>query len=764
MHASFHHRQALLATLIATFAHVAVAEDARLPTISVTASPLVDSETLNASIIDADVLEPLAPATSDTASLLRNVPGLNLQGAGGVSSLPVIHGLADDRLRIKVDGMDLISACGNHMNPPLSYIDPTNVGSAEVFAGITPVSIGGDSIGGTILVDSAAPEFAGAGDGLLKKGEIGGSYRSNGDAQGGNIAATVAGEKVSLSYQGSTTRADNYEAADDFKPAGLAAAGRGWLDGDEVGSSSYKSTNQSIGLAMRHENHLVDLKYGEQDIPYQGWPNQRMDMTDNDSEQINLGYEGQYDWGDLEARVYNEHTRHKMQFDDDKLFWYSYTPALDGVPCTPAPRDPAMPPTYGCAAGMPMDTRGDNTGVTVKADIPLSARDLIRVGAEVQQYDLDDWWEPSGMAMWPDTFWNINNGERDRTALFAEWEAEWDPQWLTQFGVRGEQVDMDTGDVQAYSMMFRGADAAAFNAADHKKTDHNIDLTALARFTPNDMNSIEFGYAMKTRSPNLYERYTWSRHGMAMRMNNTAGDGNGYVGNLDLEPEIAHTVSATLDWHDAAQEKWGLQVTPYYTHVEDYIDAERCSGDTGMGAVCTDANLTVTDAFVYLQYVNQAARIYGIDVSGHFPLAENTPYGSFTATGMLNYTRGKNDDTDDNLYNIMPLNAKLGVVHRLKNWTNTVEVELVDAKDEVSWERNEVETSGYGLVHLRSSYEWKKVRIDFGVENLLDRFYDDPLGGAYLGQGKTMPGTDVPWGVSVPGPGRSVYAGLNYKF
>jgi len=764
IHAPFHYRQALLATLITAFVNIAVAEDTKLPTISVTAPPLADDQTLNTSTIDVDELESLKPATSNTASLLRNIPGLNLQGSGGVSSLPVIHGLADDRLRIKVDGMDLISACANHMNPALSYIDPTNVSSARVFAGITPVSIGGDSIGGTILVESAAPEFAKSGEDLLTKGEIGAFYRSNGHAQGGNIAATVAGEMLSLSYQGSTTKADNYTAGDDFKPAGPAAAGRGWLDGDEVGSSMYKSTNQSLALALQHENHLVELRYGEQDIPYQGWPNQRMDMTDNDSEQINLDYEGQYDWGDLEARVYGEHTRHKMQFGDDKLFWYSYTPSLDGVPCTPAPRDPNMPPTFGCAAGMPMDTEGDNTGVTIKADIPLSVRDLLRVGIEAQNYRLDDWWDPSGMTMWPNTFWNINDGERDRMALFGEWEAEWDPQWLTQFGLRGEQVDMDTGDVQPYSPMFRGADAAAFNAADHEKTDHNIDLTALARFTPNDMSTIEFGYAMKTRSPNLYERYAWSRHGMAMRMINWAGDGNGYVGNLDLEPEIAHTLSATFDWHDATQERWGLQLTPYYTHTDDYIDAARCSGDSGMGAACTTANLTATDAFVYLQFVNQAARIYGIDVSGHFPLAENTPYGSFTATGMLNYVRGKNDNTDDNLYNIKPLNAKLAVVQYLNNWTNTVELELVDEKDEVSWERNELETSGYGLLHLRSSYEWKQVRIDVGVENLLDKFYNDPLGGAYLGQGKTMPETGVPWGVPVPGTGRSVYAGVNYRF
>ncbi|MCW8950687.1 MAG: TonB-dependent receptor, partial [Sedimenticola sp.] len=171
-----------------------------------------------------------------------------------------------------------------------------------------------------------------------------------------------------------------------------------------------------------------------------------------------------------------------------------------------------------------------------------------------------------------------------------------------------------------------------------------------------------------------------------------------------------------------------------------------------------------TNAFVYLQFVNQSAHMYGLDVSGHYPLAENTPYGDFTATGVLSYVRGKNRTTDDNLYNIMPLNAKLAVVQSTGHWKNTLEVELVDGKDDVSQVRNELETKSYGLLHLRSRYEWKQVGIDFGIENVFDKFYNHPLGGAYTGQGKTMSGTDVPWGVPVPGAGRSIYAGVNYKF
>jgi iron complex outermembrane receptor protein len=737
----------------------------------VVSAPKIESGE-SARLEPADIA-PRRPATSDTASLLRDTPGVSLYGAGGVSSLPAIHGLADDRLRIKVDGMDLISACGNHMNPPLSYIDPNAVGSIKVFAGIAPVSSGGDSIGGTVLVDSPVPEFAAPGQDAFAKGELGAFYRSNGNSKGGSVAATVAGEKLSVRYSGATANADDYSAGGDFKAAGPAAAGRDRLDSDVVGSSMYESTNHALGFALRHDNHLVELKLGTQHIPYQGWPNQRMDMTGNDSEQANLRYTGRFGWGGFEARAYHEHTRHKMQFYDDKLFWYGPTAAQDGIagPIGGCPQ--VGPPTAAnpCrAAGMPMDTEGWNSGLLLKADIDLSARDLLRIGAETQRYKMDDWWDPSGKGMWPGVFWDINDGQRDRQALFAEWEAKWSQRWLTQFGLRGETVDMNSGPVQGYSPTFGYAgrpavglrDDQIFNATDRSKTDHNVDATLLARYTPSAMQTIEFGLAQKTRSPNLYERYTWSTHGMAMRMINMTGDGNGYVGNIDLKPEMARTLSATFDWHDPAGDAWGIALTPYFTQIDDYISAARCSSG-GNACTAANANPATTTAFVYLKFVNESARLHGVDISGHFPLGRSENYGSFSGSGRLNYVRGKNRTTDDNLANIMPINAKLALTHKRGGWSGTIEAEMVGAKDDVSTVRNEMKTAGYGLGHLRASYEWKRLRVDLGIENLFDRLYSHPLGGAYMGQGKTMSATDVAWGVTVPGMGRSIYAGVNLK-
>ena len=102
-----------------------------------------------APIVGPESIAPARIRTSDAASLLGGIPGLDIYGSGGVSGIPAIHGMADERVNVLVNGMSLASACANHMNPPTSYIDPSNVGSVSVMAGLTPVSQGGDSIAGT---------------------------------------------------------------------------------------------------------------------------------------------------------------------------------------------------------------------------------------------------------------------------------------------------------------------------------------------------------------------------------------------------------------------------------------------------------------------------------------------------------------------------------------------------------------------------------------------------------------------------------------
>lgn len=725
-----------MALFAAAVPRAAGAQVTTLDPVTVRAPRLPTQSSLGAIGLGAAELAAKRGTTGDSASLLEDVPGVSLYGAGAISSLPAIHGLADDRLRVQVDGMDLTASCPNHMNSVLSYIDPSKVGSVTVYAGVAPVSVGGDSIGGAVLVKSAAPEFADESIPAYVRAQAGAFYRSNGNARGLNLGATWVGHGVNFYVAGSGSQANNYWAAAPFKAVAPGQEGGPPLAGDLVGSSAYDGArNIDVGLAVRHENHLLQLGLGQQNVNFEGFPNQRMDMTANKNTLLNLRYAGNFAWGELEARLYGQDTRHEMDMGPDRY-------------------------TYG--TGMPMDTDGTTRGAKVQANWVVSDADIVRLGAEYQNYTLYDWWPPVGGTMGPNTFWNIDYGQREQVGAFAEAESRLTDQWVGLIGVRGNVVNMNAGPVQGYDNglpALWGDDAAAFNAQDRQRTDHNWDFTVLARFEPAQTLRVEAGYARKSRSPNLYQRYAWSTQPMAALMNNFVGDGNGYIGNVNLVPEVAHTVSATANWSAADAASWNLSATAYYTRVDDYIDAKRC--DFGQ---CSAENATKTTGFVLLQYVNQSARLYGLDVSGQMLVAQSAEFGSFTGTAALGYVRGQNRTTNDNLYNMMPLNLKLAAVQQWGQWTNAIEYQAVAAKTKVSQVRNEVPTPGYGVVNLRSGVEWGNGRVDVSLVNALNRFYSMPLGGAYLGQGPSMTTNGIPWGVPVPGVGRSINVALSLQY
>ena len=244
---------------------------------------------------------------------------------------------------------------------------------------------------------------------------------------------------------------------------------------------------------------------------------------------------------------------------------------------------------------------------------------------------------------------------------------------------------------------------------------------------------------------------------MAAVMHSFGGDGSGYIGNPNLKPEKATTLSASFDLH-SADRAWAFTAQPFYTHVSDYIDVVQWNAMAN-----APQSTPLKNQFVVLKYVNQTARLYGLNLSGKMPLGDG-PLGRLGLQGVVNYTRGENTTTGDNLYAIMPLNARLSLTQQLGGWNNALEWVLVKAKTQVSAVRNEIPTGGYGLLNLRTSYSFKQARVDFGIDNLLDKFYALPTGGAYVGQGTTMSINGLPWGIAVPGPGRSVYARVGVKF
>jgi iron complex outermembrane receptor protein len=662
--------------------------------------------------------------TGDTAKLIADVPGVSVYDMGSRASLPVIHGLADDRIKIDIDGMTITSACPNHMNPALSYIDSTKVEAIEVMAGITPVSEGGDSIAGTIKVQSKDPIFATNPSEVIVDGSLSGFYRSNSQARGASLEATVANDKISVNYSGFAEKANNYKDG----------------SGAEVKATRYQQQNHAATIALKNSDGFTALKVTKTNADYIGFPNEYMDMLGNESTSGNLIYKGKLGGLFIDANVYLQNTDHYM----NKIIEDRWS-GTGNIP------------------NMPMYTEAKESGANLKFTLPYSSAQTFKFGADYNRYRLNDWWPADTVnnmgGMSPGTFLNINNGERDRFGIFAEAHSQWSTKLSSILGLRYDRVMMDTDDVHGYNGYpgYTGGnnnaplDAQYFNDRDHKKTDNNYDITASGKYEYNDLTDIELGFARKTRSPNIYERYAWAgMYGtytnpirMDMRMINWFGDANGYAGNLELNPEVANTISATLSLHDSAEKNWGLKLTPYYTKVKDYIDIELVNTFGGIN---------------YFQFINADAHLFGADLSGYTTLSNTAENGEVTLSGSIGYTRGFRDN-GGSLYHMMPFHAKASLERVSGPWTNGIDIEMVDDKEDVDTLRKEPVTPGYALVDLRLGYDWsKQLHMDFSMTNLFNKSYSLPLGGVDV--------TNYTANTYTPlqGMGRSFNAALSYKF
>lgn len=101
-----------------------------------------DSELANIERLEVHGQQTENRNTLGSAENLLKGQGVDFSEAGGVSALPILNGMMGDRIKVLVDGADITASCANQMNPPLSYISANQVTTAEVIAGVSPVSAG----------------------------------------------------------------------------------------------------------------------------------------------------------------------------------------------------------------------------------------------------------------------------------------------------------------------------------------------------------------------------------------------------------------------------------------------------------------------------------------------------------------------------------------------------------------------------------------------------------------------------------------------
>ncbi|MCH7226328.1 TonB-dependent receptor [Haloferula sp. A504] len=466
------------------------------------------------------------PGAADGGDLLRGMPGVAIMRNGPQTGLAQIRGLGGDRVRVKVDDRTITPACPNHMDPPLHYAHVASGDLVELFAGISPVSAGGDSIAGTIRIYRPEPEFAAAGASLLG-GELGTSFRGDRDAWFAEARLFGATDRLRGEYRGSWMDAGNLR-----------------FPGGTVRASGFETQRHTWIGSWRTDGGFISVDTGFSRSRDVGTPALPMDMVRDDSWHFGLHQLERFAWGSWETRVYFHDVDHLMDN-------FSLRPAPMRMQAPAASRD------YGISSSI-------ETGL---ADGVLrTGLDLHRAEFEAEQVNA------AGLRR--DTF---RNNRRERFGLFGEWEREWSDEWESLFGLRTDYVQTRAGAVRnQFGPPPVAADQAAFNAGKRTHSDLLVDVMAALRWQFRDDTRLELAAGLKNRAPSLVERYLWTP------ANASAGlaDGRTYLGNTALDPESALHVALGLHHR---QQRWGASFTPFYQSVSDYIEGRPIARLDGQG-------------------------------------------------------------------------------------------------------------------------------------------------------------------------------------
>jgi len=679
-----------LPLLLAAAITIAHAEEMSLPTISV---QRVSTELIPYAM-------PALPAISaDTGDMVRQLPGVEINRNGAITSIAQYRGLFASRVNVLIDGAGQQEAGPNSMDSPLSYLAASRTKNISIYRGIAPVRTGIETIGGTISAESKRIEFGTSNEAEIH-GNANAGYASNGNTRQYGLTTAITNEHHRLQISASSDRGDD-------------------LNFDDGTISSTKHDRDTVGLHYGYQSNgqTFDADIEHLDIGATGTPTLPMDIVffRGENYKFKFGSELQND-ANYQLRFRYQDVEHEMdnftQRDKVAMLQRFVRPDVEAYGIS------GQYQQHNLTVGFDLDQAEHNTTI----------------------------FNPNNDAFFIEAF---NEVERDRYSVFAEWQGQSNG-WDIETGIRYSLIKSNADDVSISTGLPAplGVLRDRFNASGLDQEDHLIDLVAVFKHQLTEQTTLEVGLARKTRAPSYQERYLWAP------IEVTAGlaDGNQYIGDVDLDEEVAYQFELGLDWHN---QKFAASPRIFYHHINDYIQGVTADlTDTPL--VMVSSNLGFGGDTTPLQYANVDAKLYGIDINW---LAAIT--SEWQLDGTVAYVRGKRRDTNDNLYRIAPLNARTMLSYIQPTWRIGFEAETVAKQNKIAQQNDEEKTGGYALFHLSGQYQaTSNIMLTAGVNNLFDRGYANHLGGFNRAAGDT----DVAVGDRLPGIGRSGYININVDF
>lgn len=639
----------------------------------------------------------------DSTELVRSLPGAAVVKNGPMTGFAQYRGMFGQRINTVIDGTTITAGGPNWMDAPLHYAPTAKLKSIRVYRGIAPVSSGQETIGGSIVVDNFQGSFAASSD-WKASGDIslGGESNNSSNAVAGIFTLANQNRLLSLSAL--------QESGDDSE-----------FDAGTITPTEYDRSRFDLHTGFKQGAHEFYLNAGRNETGDAGTPALPMDIKLIDTDLFSAKYSYTQNNAIITAQWFGNEVEHVMTNHELRT-------------------SPANMMRFRTATAV-----GDSDGFKVNYQNTLQMLSYtVGLDAHSSEHSTDITNPNSAMFLVE----NFDGAERELVGAFAEFTFDATDSIEVETGVRVNQASTDSDEVSVAGMMGMMAMnmntlTTAFNAADRSKEDTLVDWVLSTSSAMGDNLYLHAGVARKNRAPSYQERYLWAP------LESTGGlaDGNTYIGDIDLEPEVAHEINLGLDW---SQESTRISPRLYYRDVKDYIQGTPVTSGTAMMV----NNMMNPDRDL-LQFTNVDAKIYGVDINWNHTLTQN-----INLRGVVNYVRGERKDIDDNLYRISPLNMLYALDYQADNWGVSVENHLFNKQDKVSETNNEQQTSGYGLVAVSAYTELDNgLTLTAGIDNLLDKTYQDHLAGY-----NRATNADIAPNVRLPGKERNLYLKARYKF
>ena len=640
----------------------------------------------------------------DMGEALQALPGLDSVRKGAIANDINLRGLQKDNINVFLDGVRLHGGCPSRMDPPSFHFDFAEIEQIRVVKGPYDLENPG-SMGGMVDAISKQPP---KGPGAKVSLSYGSDETANASASAsmGSDSGDILGGyayKTALS-----PRSGDGPRQIEVYPAGSSHSYRP----EHIDDKAYAiDTVWLKGGYNPAANVRSELGYSYQNAENVFYPYLFMDADYDRTHRINWTLKADKLAGPVDAvalQLYWNQVDHLMH-DEFRT---------SSLPSMMVTKDYSMwtdsqTTVYGAKA------KGEwalGTGrLTTGIDYYFRNWDAINESAMYSMY--------AAQAMLPDV--DVNN-----FGAFAEYARPLSQTLGLKGGLRLDHTTTEAGALDAtrltslYQPYLPGA--SLDNQADFTTYSGNLQLEW--QFSP--ALQLFGGVGLGARTPDPQELYIGLARNTSMMMTN-------WVGNPDLAPTMNRQLDLGAKF---TGDRFFVNLSFFYSDLNDYITLVSVADPDGMMGPLNKGKT----------YRNVDATLWGGELNSQLAL----PLDLYLR-GTLAYVRGENQDSDQPLAEIPPLNGTLSL--RWDNETYFAEIgeRFAAGQDRVNPDLQEEETAGWAVTDIKAGANWGNWTLTGGVNNLFDIYYLTHL---------SYQRDPFASGVKVPETGAFAYTTLGYSF